>query len=313
MNFFFNRKLAFAAAAVGIAAASFTCASFLGKNSSNAIEAEKLIIRNAKGKSTIELGFSADTPYISFQGPAGKTTLKLEGGDLPSLALNNDLQKSLVKVFSSKEKGGIALSDANGEARVVLESGKTADITILNDKNQVALALGTSAETGSAYVQLNDENQTPRVHLQGGSIPGFYLRNSSAKTISSWTTLSDGGAGFGLADANGSAAAILRGGASPSVSFFSAQNEPMAALGIIQKVPHLLISGPVGNEGILIHGGTPSSMLVVDEVGKIKILISKNGVFQGKEEGAETKKRENKVFSYDDNSMLFPEDDSAKR
>lgn len=231
-----------AALAVVIATSSLlTAAAFREKSSSQAIEAEKLVIRSPKGKSTIELGFSKDdVPYLVFQSASGTAMLRLEGGETPTLALN-------------------------------------------------------------------DAQQNPRVHLQGGGAAGMYLRNGQAKTVGSWTVLSDGGAGFGLADGSGSAAAILRGGSSPSVSFFSPENEPMAALGMIQKVPHLLISGPVGNEGILIHGGNPSSMLVVDEAGKVKILISKQGVFQGKEDGGEpAKKREERVFSLEDQKSLFP-------
>lgn len=234
-----SKKAVYAALMIG--AAGFflpTLISFRGKNPSNTIEAEKLILKNPKGKSTIELGFLDDVPYIVLQNEEGKGVAKLEGGKEPSLVMHDDANR-------------------------------------------------------------------PRLHMQGGTIPGVYLKNAQEKTVSSWTMLSDGGAGFGLADNSGNAAAILRGGSSPSVAFFSSQNEPMAALGMIQQVPHLLISGPVGSEGILIHGGAPSSMLVVDEVGKVKIMISKQGVFQGKEEG-EAKKRENRVFSYDDKKTLFP-------
>lgn len=263
--------------------------SHFGKTTSNTIEAEKIVLKNPKGKGKIELGFN-DTPYLTFL---------------------NENDKPIVKLSLSKGNGVLTLSNEAGENRIVLEGSQVPGVTLINDKNHIAASLGTFADSGFGYLQLLDENHLPRIQLQGGPVPGIYLRNQQAKTVGSFTILSDGGGGFGLANSAGNAAAILRGGANPSVSFFTSQNEPMAAIGVMQQVPHLLISGPQGNEGVLIHGGTPSSLLVVDEAGKVKILISKHGVFQGKEDEKENKK-ENRVFSFEDKN-LFPEDESSKR
>ncbi len=191
--------------------------SFITKKSVNEVEAEKLILRNSKGKAMIHLGFEGDVPYISFISEKGISSLK----------------------------------------------------------------------------------------LSGGSVPGVLLSNDQGKVISTWTLLGDGGGGIGFADKDGGAAAILRGGDTPSASFFAAQNEPVAALGVVKEIPHLLIAGKTGSEGVLIHGGEPSSFLVLDEGGKVKILISKHGVYQGKQE---KEKKDNKVFSFQDQAQLFPND-----
>lgn len=205
---------------------------------------------------------------------------------------------------NSVEVEKLIIKNPNGKG--VIELGFKEEvpyISFLNAKGEMTLRL----EGGSSgTLQLLDGSQ-PRIQMQGGPVPGIYVKNQSAKTVGSFTMLSDGGGGFGLANNTGNAATILRGGENPSLSFFTNNNEPMAAIGVMQQVPHLLISGPVGNEGVLIHGGNPSSLLVVDEAGKVKILISKHGVFQGKEE---EHKKENRVFSFEDKN-LFP-DDSTK-
>ena len=203
------------------------------------------------------------------------------------------------------------------------------NLTIKSPDGRGVIELGFYA--GHPLIQMIGENSEVMFELAGGEHPtlelkgkssltvksgdqaGIFLKNELDKTVGSWTVLNDGGAGFGLADQSGAAAAIIRGGVSPSIAFFSSHNEPLAALGVMQKVPHLLISGPQGNEGILIHGGKPNSMVVVDEVGKVKVLISKHGVFQGKEQSNPPfKKNDNKVFSLEDQHRLFPEENTVR-
>jgi len=50
-------------------------------------------------------------------------------------------------------------------------------------------------------------------------------------------------------------------------------------------------------------------MMVIDEKGKLKIFISKHGVFQGKEAPVEQQEEKPKYFSWDeeDYNQLFPE------
>jgi len=209
--------------------------------------------------------------------------------------------------FKNLEVGSLIIKSPDSKSSIHLGfSDNQAMISIVDEAGRASFQVVT-AEDGSV-LSLNDAAGSERVAVKGGSVPGIFMKNDENKTIGTWTMLSDGGSGFGLANRNGGASTILRGGLNPSVSFFNANSEPTAALGMIQKVPHLLISGPVGNEGILIHGGKPSSMLFVDEIGKVNIMISKHGVFQGKKEGAPAQpKKEKKVFSFDDTDMFFPD------
>jgi hypothetical protein len=198
----------------------------------------------------------------------------------------------------------IAMLDAHGQKSFLI---KDRDIVAYGKNDEILAHFGVGQD-GMGQIRLADTEQYGKVFLQGGKIPGVFLKNKQNKTVGSWSLLPDGGAGLGLGDSQGRAASVIRGGATPSISFFNEQSEPMAALGMIQHVPHMLISGPAGNEGILIHGGETSSMVFVDELGKIKILISKHGVFQGKEkQGHQANEKENKVFSLEGAEELFPE------
>lgn len=215
---------------------------------------------------------------------------------LMSMSFGKSAYKSLevehLTIKSSDGKGEIILGFAGGQPLIQMV-GENSDVTF-------ELA-------GGDHPTLELKGKSSLM-VKSGEQAGIFLKNELDKTVGSWTVLNDGGAGFGLADQRGAAAAIIRGGTSPSIAFFAAHNEPLAALGVMQKVPHLLISGPQGNEGILIHGGKPNSMIVVDEVGKVKVLISKHGVFQGKEQSNPPfKKNDNKVFSLEDQNRLFPE------
>ncbi len=198
--------------------------------------------------------------------------------------------------------------DGTGQKKFQLAGSK---ISLFGENDQVAAQITTSQD-GAGKMRLADNRQQSRVLLLAGDTTGVFLKNPQNKTVGSWSMLPDGGTGLGLGDSEGRAASVLRGGKTPSVSFFNEESEPMAALGMIQQVPHLLISGPVGNEGILVHGGKPSSMVVVDELGKVKILISKHGVFQGKEKNQPQAKKREKVFSLEDGKSLFPEQQGEK-
>lgn len=213
--------------------------------------------------------------------------------------------KGIIKISVENGLPSIGIYDSQGNKQTLIQENQ---LMTYGNNNQIASHLGVT-DDGTGNIRLADSEQKTRLLMQGGQTPGIFLKNGNNKTVGSWAMLQDGGTGIGLGDGQGRAASVIRGGATPSVSFFNAQSEPMAALGMIQHVPHMLIAGPMGNEGILIHGGKPSSMVVVDEGGKIKILISKHGVFQGKEQqpGGRAKKKENKVFSLEGARELFPE------
>ncbi len=237
--------------------------------------------------------------FVSF---SGKTTQKVL--EVEKLILKSPHSKSTIVLGFQNEIPQILINEG-GNTVFQIEGGNQPSVSLKDSGKTLAKIIATKE---ASEFSLSDVNGTERLSMKVGSTPGVFLKNPENKIIGTWTVLSDGGTGLGLADHSGSAASILRGGQSPSVSFFTSQNEPMAAFGMIQKVPHLLISGPEGNEGILIHGGKPSSMVFVDEVGKVKILISKHGVFQEKEQSAPPiQKKNEKVFSLEDQELLFPE------
>jgi hypothetical protein len=155
-------------------------------------------------------------------------------------------------------------------------------------------------------ISINDENGKSKIYFNSS---GLYLKNKDDKIIGSFTTLADGGGGFGLADREGMASSIIRGGDNPSLALFGNKPDPIAAFGIVQNVPHLIVSAENGSEGILLHGGERSGMMVLDETGQLKIFICKDGIYQGKQETMhkETPKKE-KYFSHkEDKELLFPD------
>ncbi len=179
----------------------------------------------------------------------------------------------------------------------------------LRNKKGIMTAKMHIMKNGSSEISLLDSKGKEEIVVQGGDHPGMYLKDFNKRTIGSWTTLIDGGTGIGLAYKDGNASTIIRGGTRPGVAFFSKGDEPSAAIGIVQDIPHLLISGQEKNEGVLIHGGNPTGVLVVDEEGKLKILISKHGVFQGKDKEEMPEKSDRKLFSLGkDKDKLFPDD-----
>lgn len=160
-------------------------------------------------------------------------------------------------------------------------------------------------------ISISDEKGKTKIYFNG---TGVYLKNNNDKIIGSFTILADGGGGFGLADSEGMASSILRGGNNPSLALFGNKPEPVAAFGVIQSVPHLLVSADNGSEGVLLHGGQRSGMMVLDEAGQLKVFICKDGIYQGKQEtwykDSEPPKKE-KFFSYkEDKAKLFPDSES---
>ncbi len=206
----------------------------------------------------------------------------------------------------------ISITNDKGEIVLKMSGGSEPEFALFENSKPIAF-ISASKGKGAEFA-LSDSKAIPKVHISSSDISGVFLRNQQNKTVGSFTVVNDGGGGFGLADSEGAAATLIKGGASPSLAFFSGNEKPLAAFGIMQQTPHMLISGPVGEEGILIHGGRPNSMLVVDENGKVKILISKHGVFQGKDESdMEFRKKDEKIFSLDDENRLFPSTHKMKR
>lgn len=211
--------------------------------------------------------------------------------------------KASIILEVNKKTPSILIKDENGQAQMTLQGGETPTISVFHQNKIIA---EVKAEKANAEFTIFNGSQKPRISLNSS---GLYLKNDSEKIIGSLTTLADGGGGFGLADQKGLAATILRGGDNPSIAMFADKAEPMGAFGVMQNVPHLMVMAENGNEGILLHGGKRSGMMVLDEAGQLKLFICKDGIYQGKQENQmeNNNNKKPKFFSYsDDQKLLFP-------
>lgn len=225
------------------------------------------------------------------------------------LIIKNPSSSSYMRL-SADTMPTIGIYDAEGRARLEITGGIDARITFKDPKGVI-----TSQWTEKEILLLSAKEKCslqaaklifPKLHLEGGATPGIYLSGPQNTIIGSWTVLSDGGSGIGFANAAGEAAAIVRGGSNPSLAFFASGDTPMTALGIANSIPSFFLNNNK-NEGVLIHGGQPTGVMFMDESGAVKILISKEGLFQQKETPtlSEPKPKE-KLFTYeDDYQKLF--------
>lgn len=159
----------------------------------------------------------------------------------------------------------------------------------------------------SPTLSLFDNKAREKVIVKGCDPSGILLKNDAGHVVATWTVLEDQGAGLGLADNEGAAASILRGGASPGLSFYGASIDPVASFGLLEKVAHFAVLGQK-DEGILIHGGVPTSLILTDEDGALKLVISKHGIFKEKEKDLSGPPEKRKYFTYQrDLDKLFPD------
>lgn len=238
---------------------------------------------------------------------AGSLFLSMKGSQAPSSEL--ECQKLIIKGPDGKPSmildatgsiPTISFFDKKGSANVVVSGGQTPAFTIKNPNQEESISLCIDKEQMPMLV-FKDKKNLARMQIQGGDSPAIFLKNQNNEIVGTMLLLQDGGAAVGLADKEGDVAAFMRGGSSPSVSFFRKSVEPTAAVGISQNVPHFLLSSPATNDSIILHGGDPTSVLFVDDKGEVPVLLSKHGLFQGKEESsAKEEKQEGKIFTKDD-------------
>jgi hypothetical protein len=150
----------------------------------------------------------------------------------------------------------------------------------------------------NTLMTLNDKNGQARLQLQGGAFPAMIIKNEAQEIVGTFFPLKDGGTAIGLGDADGNMATFLRGGDSPTLSLFHQSNEPNIALGIANQIPHFVMFPFSGKDGMLIHGSSPTTLLFIDEEGKISVSLSRYGLYHesapSQEEG---EKKEGKLFS----------------
>jgi hypothetical protein len=251
------------------------------------------------------LCFIAISIFYGFQKKSISKLIETE-----ELVIRNSKTSEVIYLGFSKENHPIAIFGEKGENKIKIELGKNPGIYIC-DKNDNSLGQLTLDADGNSTILLNNSKKVPSFIAKGGDVPSIFLKNRKNKTVASLTVLNDDGGGVGFADPNGIAATVLRGGKSPGLAFYLGKDDPLAAIGVMNSVPHMLISGNSDKEGILIHGGKQAGLMVVDEKGQVKFLISKHGVFQGKEkQEPERAPEKEKFFSNgEDGKLLFPDQD----
>ena len=68
-----------------------------------------------------------------------------------------------------------------------------------------------------------------------------------------------------------------------------------------------------GKEGMLIHGNAPTSLLFIDENGKILLSLSRHGLSQEKTQEEATPSQEGKIFSsWDELKKTFKQIEETK-
>ena len=165
-----------------------------------------------------------------------------------------------------------------------------------SDGNPSIILQGNQENT---LITLNDDKGNVRLQLQGGHFPAVIMKNEENEIVGTLFPLKDGGAAIGLGDRKGNMAAFLKGGASPTMSFYHQSSQPNLAMGISHHLPHFALFPIAGKEGMLIHGKKPTSLLFIDEKGEIPLSISRYGLYQNKQDKKENlPKEESKIFSY---------------
>ncbi len=221
--------------------------------------------------------------------------------EVEELVIKNKSSSACIKLQVVQNSPQMVFLDQDGSQRLVLAVDDLAKILLKNENQENALELNAKNE---GTLQLFDGQGKAKITA---STTGILLKNESEKVVGSFSILNDGSGGFGLADQEGFASAIVRGGMNPCFALFGNKPDPIAALGVMQQIPHLIVSGNLGNEGILIHGGEHSGFMVLNETGHLKVFINKDGIFQNQQQTSTEEKP--KFFSFsDERKILFPDE-----
>ena len=146
----------------------------------------------------------------------------------------------------------------------------------------------------------NDQDGNVRLQLQGGVFPAMIMKNETQEIVGTFFPLKDGGAAVGLGDREGNMATFIRGGSSPMMNFYHESSQPNIAMGISNELPHFVMVPREGQEGLLLHGHAPASLLFIDEKGGVPVSLSRHGLVQPND----GKKTDDDVFSVDIQSLL---------
>lgn len=228
------------------------------------------------------------------------------GMEVEELVIKNGSSSACIKLQVADNSPQIILMDQQGQERIVLKVEDLAKILVNSETKEKGLELSVKEEGSFALFDKNGRNKV------SASPTGMILKNESDKVVGSFSILADGSGGFGLADKEGLASAIVRGGENPCFALFGNKPDPIAALGIMQQIPHLIVSGNLGNEGVLIHGGEHSGLMVLNETGQLKVFINKDGIFQNQQQTSTEEKPQFFSFS-DERKLLFPNEKAQEK
>ncbi len=219
--------------------------------------------------------------------------------NVQKITISDAKGKPCLVLDATSGTGVVSFISDNGDKTMEITGGKKPSI-VMSEKQKQLVEISI-IEDSKPMIALKDQTEVSRMQLQGGTSPAVFMKNQQNEIIGTMLTLGDGGAALGLADKEGDVAAFMRGGSTPSISFFQKSVEPNVALGISKGVPHLLVSSPSTKDNLVIHGGDPTSVIFVDEKGEIPVLLSKHGLFQGKKsEQQSNKPKEEKIFTWEE-------------
>lgn len=212
-------------------------------------------------------------------------------------------------IFLNRNRSEIVLKDVNGQEYAFIglkDNIPTIELRGLELRGGDAPIMRVGSEHSSIVMtskdlSLCDGNDMPRFQMMGSPIPALFLRDERGGIVGTLISMEDGGAGLGLADQKGNIATYLRGGENPSLNFFQNSENPIASIGVTKSVPHLILLGQRGKEGMIMHAGSPTSLIFINEEGKIPVILSKYGLYQEKVGPVPPKKEPEKTIteSYD--------------
>ncbi len=161
-------------------------------------------------------------------------------------------------------------------------------------------------DDGNTLMAFNDAQGNIRLQLQGGVFPAMIMKSEEGEVVGTFFPLKEGGAAVGLGDREGNMATFIRGGSSPMMNFYHESSQPNIAMGINNGLPHFVMVPKEGQEGVLIHGSAPTSLLFIDENGGIPVSLSRYGLHQSIDSKGEEEEKSSseKIFSSDIQNLL---------
>jgi len=202
----------------------------------------------------------------------------------------------------------------NPQSKACIEMQVIGDQPIIAIKDKQGAALGTIMidQQGVFQLSLNDQNSSPRLELRGGDYPSLFILDTKQEMLGGFFPISEGGSGIVLCNKNNKLSTLIRGGDNPGINFYEKEEDPTIALGIISTVPHFLLSGKYSTDGVLIHGGEPTSLLFLDGKGEVQVAVSRLGFYARQMQDTDKGPERPQYFSLDKLKKQIKEIDNTK-